>query len=147
MHKQSDYLSELTELAIEDINQDESRVFYEIWPKTGIVMLDCRSDYAFKVNNLGYLTYALDNPANTNKKRIESIRTASIANYQRNHEGGWLWDYDEVHYDILNILKEGVSTYETQRDNGSTRVFAYKRNPETGGGSFISDGMGRARDW
>ena len=143
MDSQQEYLRNRVYEELLRINAGRHLVSYQLFPKAGIIELDCRGDHVFKVNDLGYMTYTLGLPINQKTERISKIKTAVLANYQRNQEGEWLWSYEDTHYDILNVLKEGVTTNETQRTDRALKSLAYKRDLEARRIPSISNGMGR----
>jgi len=70
--------------------------------------LDCCYGYSFKATGTGYVTYALNTECNRSEERLNYIRNAREANYQRNGFG-YLWSYKEVFEDVLSIIAAGIT--------------------------------------
>lgn len=83
------------------------------------IHLDTLDGHVFKVNGLGYMSYAIDNERN--KTKMNTIHVAQAANYQKNDRGGWLWDRSKALTDIYNVLVIGVELDETLRINRPTQ--------------------------
>jgi len=142
MDRQSKYLRALVGDAIYEINQETPVVFYHWYPKNGVITLDCRGDLLFKINDMAWMTYAINIPPNCHPERIQRIKNAELANYQCGQEGNWLWNYIDIHYDILNVLKEGVKPHETERFSRAVRDDSKRCERKTGRRSVIRNDMG-----
>jgi hypothetical protein len=74
--------------------------------------LDCVDGFVFNATGVGVNTYALNLATNDGPEREKSISEATLANYQKNDKGGWIWNKRDMYMDCINILAAGVKMAE-----------------------------------
>jgi hypothetical protein len=80
----------------------------EVVTFNGGYQLDLQYGWCFRATGKAWMSYAVDTPTNRDPNRLTHIKRASLANYQLNVGGNFIWTYEQMFNDVLAVLSGGI---------------------------------------